>query len=195
MDYSMNKRQPELLGNRSARCGPQGVYPCKGDDSWVTIALSTDGEWRALCQVMGNPAWSQNPEYATNPGRLRNHNEIDHHLAQWTKEQEHYALMWRLQQAGVPAGAVIDEAAAFSDPHFNARGFFDRLTHPECGTHRYPGLGFKMRRTPNQIRRAACRMGEDNEYGYEKLLVTDHKQYTKLIAEGRIGMDYAPSVR
>ncbi|MBM4405496.1 MAG: CoA transferase [Chloroflexi bacterium] len=195
MDYSMNKRQPELLGNRSARCAPQGVYPGKGDDKWVAIAVSSDEEWRALCRVMGDPPWAQNPEYQTNAGRLRNHNELDENISQWTKDQEHYALMWRLQEAGVPAGAVIDEAEAFSDPHFNARGFFERLTHPECGAHRYPGIGFKMRRTPNHIRRAACRMGEDNEYVYEKLLVTDHEKYTKLIAEGRIGMDYAPTVR
>ncbi|MGH8056804.1 MAG: hypothetical protein ACREOH_06140, partial [Candidatus Entotheonellia bacterium] len=52
--------------------------------------------------------------------------------------------------------------------HLHARGFFQLVTHPEAGTHPYPGIMWKMSKTPATIRRPAVRMGEDNGYVYRE---------------------------
>ena len=57
--------------------------------------------------------------------------------------------MKQLQKATVPSGIVADEADSFADPHLKERGFFEELTHPEAGTHLYPGIQWKMHNTPN----------------------------------------------
>jgi hypothetical protein len=51
---------------------------------------------------------------------------------------------------------VFSEPDAYTDPHLKARGFFETATHRECGTHSYPGMLWKMSRTPGSIRSAAC---------------------------------------
>ena len=71
---------------------------------------------------------------------------------------------------GVAAGMVMFEDDAYDDPQLAARGFFATLTHPECGTHRYPGILWQMSKTPGTIRRPACCLGEHNDYVYRELL-------------------------
>ena len=91
----------------------------------------------------------------------------------------------------------MDTNELFSN--FNAslkeRGFFQELTHEECGTHIYPGLGFKISRVPNSIRRPPVRLGEHNEYVYKELLGVSEEEYRQLEEEGHIGMDFLPEVR
>ena len=56
------------------------------------------------------------------------------------------------------------------DPHLRERAYFQTLEHPEAGTHEYPGVLWRAKRTPNELRHAAPRLGEDNEYVYKELL-------------------------
>ncbi len=55
LDYAMNGRNQRRQGNRNNFQAPHGIYRCKGDDEWVAIAASTDDQWRALCDVLGQP--------------------------------------------------------------------------------------------------------------------------------------------
>ena len=74
------------------------------------------------------------------------------------------------------------------------RDFFQEVTHPECGTHIYPGIAWKMRKTPNRIRRAAPRLGEDNEYVYKQIIGVTDEEYAELEHELHIGMDFVPDL-
>ena len=53
LDYAVNHREPELVGNRHPSAAPHGVYPCLGDDRWVAIACFNEEEWQSLVQAMG----------------------------------------------------------------------------------------------------------------------------------------------
>jgi crotonobetainyl-CoA:carnitine CoA-transferase CaiB-like acyl-CoA transferase len=63
MDYTMNKRLQPRRGNRHAFMVPHGVYRCKGDDKWVTIAVSSEEEWGHFCDATGNPHWAKDPRF------------------------------------------------------------------------------------------------------------------------------------
>jgi crotonobetainyl-CoA:carnitine CoA-transferase CaiB-like acyl-CoA transferase len=103
--------------------------------------------------------------------------------------------MYLLQKEGVPAGPVVFEDDAYRDPHLKERGFFEPLTHAECGTHLYPGLPRNKSRTPNHIRRPPCRLGEHNQLVYKQILGVSDEEYAELEQEGHIGMDYIPEIR
>ena len=87
------------------------------------ITIASDAEWQKFCQVLGNPAWSRNESFATAAGRKAAEDELDAHIAAWTKNHEHTALMEQLQQAGVTAGAVLSGPQVMSDTQLAAREF------------------------------------------------------------------------
>ena len=193
MDYSMNARNGSTIGNRHPYA-IQGCYPCAGEDRWVNITLFDDRDWEAFCKAIGNPEWSKDERFANIISRRNSHDEIDNHISEWTSQHDHYEVMHLLQDAGVAAGAVMDQRDAYNDPHLNERGMFEEVTQEDTGTHLYPGAPFKMTEPPLTIRRGPVRLGEDNEYVYKTLIEVSDEEYAELEREGHIGMDYDESV-
>ena len=192
MDYAMNKKVPEPTGNRHVRMSPHGCYRAKGNDKWITIAIASDEEWQALCDVMGNPEWSKDERFADADGRLVHQDEIDKHLEQWTVNYEHIALADMLQSHGIKAGAVLDAAELAADPHLAQRGFFKKIEHPEAGTHTVPGISWKMSRTPGRVERPAPCFGEHNRYVFGELLGMSDAEIEQLAQEGVTAQEPLP---
>lgn len=194
LDYQMNRRVAKPGGNDLAPFAPHNTYQCSGDDRWVAIAVSNDKEWQGLVKAMGNPEWASDAKFSTQAGRFKRRRELDQRITQWTRQHENQWAMARLQSFGVPAGVLNDERDAYADPHLNARGFFETLTHPDTGTHRYPGIVWKMAKTPNKIRTPPPMLGEHNKYAYAELLGVPPEEYKRLEAAGHIGDEYPPHV-
>ena len=161
-DHTMNDRVQKSIGNRHPQFAPHGVYPCRGDDSWITIAVTTDEQFRSLCEVIGSPSLSDDTRYSTMSSRLQNQDELDRIIGEWTRQQDQYEAMHLLQSRKVPAGAVLTNRQLLEDPHFQARGFFEESTHPDAGTHRYIGMPWKLSDTPVHIRLPAPGLGQHN---------------------------------
>ena len=194
MDFTMNRRITERTGNRDLYGAIQGCYRCLGEDRWVCITIRTDEEWEGFCRALGNPDWTREEKFADALSRWRHHDELDKHIEEWTKRHNHFAVMNMLQKEGVAAGPVEHPDDAYNDQQMKERNFFEQITHPECGTHLYPGIPFRMSRTPNRIRCPATRLGEHNEYVYKELLGISEEEYAKLEKEGHIGMDFVPGL-
>ena len=194
MDFSLNGQVQGPLGNRHPVAAPCGMYPCQGEDRWIAITVFSDNEWRGLCRAMGNPPWAAQKKLSDAAGRYRNQDEIDEHVSEWTRGRRDYDLMHLLQKEGVAAGPLMDERDCYSDPHIKQRGFFEEVTHAECGTHLYPGMEWKFSETPGSIRLPPCRLGEHNRYVYRDLLGFSEEEYAELEREGHIGVDYHPSI-
>ena len=77
--FSMNGRQPPLLGNRHRSMAPHGCYPCAGPPGagWLAIAVASDAEFAALCRVMGRPELAANPRFADVVSRYHHQDELD----------------------------------------------------------------------------------------------------------------------
>ena len=61
MEYGMNGRDAGLRGTHHPLMAPHGNYPCREEDTWVSIAIETEEGWKAFCQAIGNPAWTSEP--------------------------------------------------------------------------------------------------------------------------------------
>jgi benzylsuccinate CoA-transferase BbsF subunit len=55
LDYTVNGREGGRIGNHHPYASPHGAYRCQGDDRWCAIAVFTDEEWKAFCEVIGDP--------------------------------------------------------------------------------------------------------------------------------------------
>ena len=175
-----------FTSNRSGDFVPQGVYRAAGDDEWLAISVRSDTEWSALVATIGDERLAR-PEWATAAGRRSGHDEIDELLTAWVSARPPMDAAAVLQAAGVPAGPVLDEAAALSDPHLHERGFFVLLEHPSAGTHFHPGPNVRLDGTPLTVRRAAPTLGQDNDDVFRGLLGLDDAAMAELEAEGHLG--------
>ena len=184
LDYTVNGRERERLGNRSEIAAPHGAYPCKGDDRWCVIAVETDDQWRALCHVMSEPAWCTDDRFATLDGRKRHEAEIDERLSAWTKGHEARELMNRLQAAGVPAGEVNRCSDLFTDPQLLHRDHFVWMDHEELGRHAFDGTEFKLSETPPRYERPSPLLGEHNDLVFRDILGISDAELSDLAAAG-----------
>jgi crotonobetainyl-CoA:carnitine CoA-transferase CaiB-like acyl-CoA transferase len=194
LDYSMNGRLWEQMGNDHWWIAPHNVYPSYGDDCWVTIAARDEREWRALCEVMRREDLAGDARFADMASRHANRRELDAEIAAWTSGVDAYWVMHRLQQAGVPAGVVMNEADAFEDRQHDARGFFQEIAHPEAGTHQHVGRVWRAGGTPPTAARHAPLLGQDNDYVYRELLGFSDAEYARFEQLGHIGTEYEPSI-
>jgi len=144
MDYFMNGRDRRQWANRDDIMAPHNTYPCAGEDKWIAIAVGNDQEWEALCATMGYPSWARNAKFADQFNRWKNRNEIDTQLSEWTRNYTHLELAATLQQAGVPAGPVLDSVEIHADPHLKEWGYWWELNHHEAGKRIQPGIPVRM---------------------------------------------------
>jgi crotonobetainyl-CoA:carnitine CoA-transferase CaiB-like acyl-CoA transferase len=193
LDVAVNRRSTRRsdfpTGNRLERphAGPHGVYPCRGDDRWVAIAVFDEAEWRALVEALGEPAWSQDPRFATQDQRFAHQDELDAHLAAWTRRRDPHEVMDRLQAAGVRAGAVQNaQDVNERDPQVAARGLFFELDHPIIGPARFEGVPFRAGGFGPDHWRSAPLQGEDNAYVLRDILGIDDAEYDELVDVGVI---------
>lgn len=144
MEYATTKRAPTRMGNRHSSMAPHGVYPCRGENRWIAVAIGSDEEWRALADVMA----LDDPRFETVMGRLEHQDELDELLPAWTRHYDAYELMHRLQGAGVNAGVALTTEDIAEDPHYRERGFIQDVELKEAGHARYPRYGFQLSHTP-----------------------------------------------
>ncbi len=164
MDYVMNGTQPPRMGNRDPYMAPHGVFRCRGEDRWVSIAVGNEVEWQRLCEAMGRPELANDPRFATLAARKENEDTLEALLTSWTQKHSPEEVTQMLQKAGVAAYPALDGRDLLSNPQAQARGFFVELEHPEVGRRRHLGIPWKMSRTPCEVRRPAPLLGQDNEY-------------------------------
>ncbi len=144
LDYTVNGRSAERMGNRQPDAAPHGAYRC-ADDRWCVIAVTSDAEWQACCAAMELPALARDPRFATLTARKANEDALDVIEEHWTAPQRPHEVMALLQRHGVPAGVVqTGEELLEHDPQLRHRGFFQRLDHPALGTYRAPQASFRL---------------------------------------------------
>ena len=103
---------------------PTGCTPAWETGGICAIAVFSDDEWNALCRVMGQPTWSEDPRFASFLHRSHNQTELDQLISQWTRQLNAEDIMEKLQGAGVPASIVSQGEDLYTSAHLHARGFY-----------------------------------------------------------------------
>lgn len=192
-DWVFNQHQTEPVGNRDRSYVPHGVYPCLGEDAWITLAVANDTEFGALCRVIGQPHLADDARFATLTARLVHHDTLDEIIAAWTRGRSSYEAMQALQEAGVAAGVVLSTKEVFDDPQYVEREAFPLLEHPRAGTHQYPGFLWRFSKTPMSIRHVPALLNQHKREVFCDLLGLDAAELEELERNEVIGTAYAPN--
>src|SRR5262249_22947079 len=122
LDYTVHGRNQERVGKADAHLAPHRVYPAPREDRWLAIAVCTEAQWQALCEVMRRPDLSHDPRFATLAARLAHREALDALVAAWTQAYSAQDVEAMLQARGVPASAVQNSQELYGDPQLMHRG-------------------------------------------------------------------------
>ena len=184
LEYAVNGREPQRIGNSCPYAVPHGVYPCKGDDRWCTIAVFSDEQWANLCKVMGKTEYIDDPRFSTLLNRKKDEDEINRLISEWTINLTPEEVMAQLQSAGVAASVVKNAADIYDDPQLRQRNLFWPLNHPDMGLFTHLGQDFELSKTPAQANMPSPRLGEHTEYVCTKILGMTDKEFVELVGAG-----------
>ena len=184
MDYIMNQRVAIRKGNRDEIMAPHNCYPCKGEDKWVSIAVATEGEWRALCGAMGNPAWTEDDKFSDAYRRWHNQDELDSLIGEWTVRFTPEEVTAKLQSSGVAAIPSFEGTELFSDPHLKSRAITAEMMLPALGKRKVLAPPWRFSKTPAMVSHGGPRLGEHNAYVLSELLGLSEREIARLEAEG-----------
>jgi benzylsuccinate CoA-transferase BbsF subunit len=186
---------PERRENRHRYFAPHGAYPCKGEDRWCTIAVTTEEEWKGFCRAIGNPAWTRLPEYATAADRVKNVYELDRLIGEWTAKRTAHNVMKRMQEVGVPSGIVAKGEDMARSEHLKSHDFYKETEYYSADFEK-PGVKWPVAgrspvfsepiyfsETPVMFG-PMHKVGQDNNYVYGKLLGMSRDEIRKLTKEG-----------
>ena len=188
LGYQLTGEHPVRMGNHHAYHAPHNAYRCKGEDNWVTIAVTNDEEWGALCEVAGNPDWSSDPRFQDQLSRWQHQDDIDHTYLEMDRERG-------LQRLDAPAprgrghgGGGLHEPGRGGGRSAQRAGIF--LGHPTRSFGNYAILrsaspSLQDARNANQV--CAPLMGEHNRYVLEDLAGLEKGYVDSLESEGAIG--------
>lgn len=190
LDATVNQRpmrregMPNSNRSQSPKMSPHGIWPTKGHDNWIAIAVRDDREWQILSQIIGE-TWSREDRWTRIETRLQDEDELEELLTAWTLNYDRQQLAQELINAGVPSAPVLKPQERIEYDQRTAE-LWITVEHTEAGQCRVEGLPVRMSETPWSITRGAACLGEHNQYVFGELLGLSDEEIKTLRAESVI---------
>jgi len=105
---------------------PTNTYRC-ADGKFVVIGGNGDSIFRRLMEGIGRQDLADDPQLARNAGRVQREAEIDAAIGGWCAARPSAEVLALMDGKRVPAGPIYNVEDMFVDPHFRARGLFERV--------------------------------------------------------------------
>jgi len=182
--FSANGEVVTRQGNADDHLAPHGVYPCSGEERWIAIGVEDDAQWQALRAELGDPDWARDSALEGVEGRLAARETLDARLGEWTRGFEPFALMERLQAAGVPAGVVQSEADLLADPQLAHRGHWIPTKHAHLGELLVERAGFRLSDAEGGFERPGPLLGEHTDPILREILGLSEAEVETLRSDG-----------
>src|SRR5262245_33358762 len=100
-------RQP--TGSRIPTAAPSNAYPT-ADGKWILIAANSDPLFAKLAGLMGKPELAHDSRFIDNPNRVRNCEELDRLIGNWSRRLAADEADRRLTGADIPCTLIYTAA-------------------------------------------------------------------------------------
>ena len=195
LEYTMNGREPERVGNLDPYMAPHGIFKCLDlpekildvtIDQWVSIVCADDAEWGRLARAIGKPELSTDARFKTLAARKQNEDALEAIITEWTSRRRVADVVTELQKAGVAAGACADSKYIAEDPHLTERDYFVYREHREVGKRQHCGIPWRMSETVCEVKAAAPVLGQHTDEVLTGLLGFSKAEVEKMRADGAL---------
>jgi crotonobetainyl-CoA:carnitine CoA-transferase CaiB-like acyl-CoA transferase len=129
-------------------------------DGYLNIGAPNQSNFERLCRALDRVDLIKNDLYRDNASRMQNREQLERDLEETMSLQTREHWLRVLEDAGVPAGPILDMREVWSDPQVIARGMDAPTEHPTAGTVRNIGLAARLYGTPGKVYGPAPLLGQ-----------------------------------
>ena len=176
-------------GNDSGGGQPGRILKSKGweHDPNAYIYFITQGQvWNPICDIIGEPGWKTDPDYATPKARLPHLNEIFTRIEAWTMKMTKFEAMDILNGHDIPCGPILSMKEIAADEALRATGTIVEVEHPTRGTYLSVGNPIKLSASPTEVVRSPL-LGEHTSEILRDVLRYSDDEIAEISGSGAIG--------
>ncbi len=151
--------------NDSGGGQPGDILKCKGwetDPNAYIYFITQAPVWEKICDVIGEPTWKTDPNYATPKARLPRLRGIFNRIEQWTMTKTKLEAMDILNEFDIPCGPILSMKELAEDMSLRATGTVVEVDHPKRGKYLTVGNPIKLSDSPSDVKRSPL-LGEHTD--------------------------------
>ncbi|MER7983710.1 CaiB/BaiF CoA-transferase family protein [Streptomyces sp. NPDC095817] len=162
---------PERSGSALPGIAPSNTYRC-GDDSYVVISGNSGPVFRRLMTTIGRFDLADDPSLGDNANRVAMAKEIDFAIEAWTVQRSREDALQSLEDAQIPADAILTAADILQNAHYSERGLLESHYIEIDGrptSVKFPGIVPSLSEHPGRTRWLGPDLGNDTDFILEEL--------------------------
>jgi len=184
--FQMSGFPPVPNGNQDPFHFPHGLFPCKGEESWIAISVETVEQWIGLCRIIGREDWATNEHLFDSKARGEYRDEINEAVSNWTRGVSDDQAMETLQSKRIAAAPSLTLEHIESDPHLNSSGYLHRQEFSDGKIRSMPTLPWTINGERTDNLHPAKSIGESNRFVYENILGLSESEFSQFEKENII---------
>jgi formyl-CoA transferase len=175
-------------GNDSGGGQPGWILKCKGwesDPDAYVYFITQAPVWEHICDIIGEPTWKTDPEYATPKARLPKLKRIFARIEQWTMTKDKFEVMDICNAVDIPVGPILSMKEIAEEPSLRATGTVVEVDHPTRGKYLTVGNPVKLSDSVTEVKRSPL-LGEHTDEILKKELGYSDKEIAEIKGSGAI---------
>ena len=175
-------------GNDSGGGQPGWILKCKGwetDPNAYIYFITQAPVWEKICDLIGEPTWKTDPEYATPRARLPKLKAIFARIEEWTMTLSKFDVMEKCNAVDIPVGPILSMKEIAEDKSLRKTGTVVEVDHPTRGKYLTVGNPIKMSDSISEVKRSPL-LGEHTDEVLTKVLGFDKKTIAEIKGSGAL---------
>ena len=176
-------------GNDSGGGQPCWILKCKGwetDPNAYIYFITQAPVWEKICDVIGEPGWKTDPDYATPEARLPRLKKVFDRIEEWTMTKDKFEAMNILNKYDIPCGPILSMKELAEEPALRETGTVVEVDHPTRGKYLTVGTPIKLSDSPTEVKRSPL-LGEHTEEILRDVLGYSDAEVQELMSSGALG--------
>jgi formyl-CoA transferase len=175
--YFATGNSPRRRGNEHPTIVPYETF--EAADGWINLGVANDDLWQRFCAAADRPDLLTDARFAKASDRVRNREILVPLVRAIIKARSRDQWLARLDEAGVPCGAIRTVAEVCESELLSARDMVAKMPHASAGTVKAIKNAVHLSRTPLDNYQAPPKLGE-----HTREILTDLLGYSAAEFEG-----------